>query len=475
MDTIQVNHDPKGWGPDSIKFPQIPRIDPTDELDRLYSFIDFGQKPGKYDDDHNDFALVDNKLQSKTKILSRHGLYQPKSGLTQKNRQVTVNRVTTVQRVASKRIYREQTVVIRSNWNIIAEISKPINDKMSFDPGNAEDISQFGHVLAYKKNQELAITTLKPKLLNTKNIDSKGFITTTTSNDPIIESLKDRASIFITDSVLVTIMTMNRSVYPWDIQIRKENGKIYFDKSEDPLFEQLSMNENNPEHMPDEDEPETSLNNPKRLSEEALRINRSFFLSSIGEPSFEFGPAIGEDTVPIAFKYRKWQLSENVSVLVRTEVDSFIEEADNSKVFVKLFAVNEYDAKITGGYKEKLENKKGQVFANEIKNNSCKMSKWALKAMLAGVDVVKIGYACRVTPTTADKHHLVYVHKIKTQYLMQNLNLAYNNCWGIFKSIVDIVRREPDGKYVMVKDPMKPVVRLFSAIESNLTEEFENR
>ena len=176
--------------------------------------------------------------------------------------------------------------------------------------------------------------------------------------------------------------------------------------------------------------------------------------------------------MPVAFNYRKWKLNEEISVLVRTEVDTYMEE-NGAKILMKLFALNEYDAKITGGYKEKLETKKGQIFANEIKNNSCKISRWALKAILAGVEVLKIGYICRFHPNLTDKHQLVHVQKKRTNNLMQDLNLAYSNCWGVFKSVIDIIRKEPDGKYVLVKDPLKPVVRIYSASEDLNAEDFD--
>jgi translation initiation factor 3 subunit D len=40
-----------------------------------------------------------------------------------------------------------------------------------------------------------------------------------------------------------------------------------------------------------------------------------------------------------------------------------------------------------------------------------------------------------------------------------NLNLA--NGWGIVRTIVDMVRSMKDGKYVLVKDPNKSLLRLY--------------
>jgi translation initiation factor 3 subunit D len=52
-----------------------------------------------------------------------------------------------------------------------------------------------------------------------------------------------------------------------------------------------------------------------------------------------------------------------------------------------------------------------------------------------------------------------------------NLNLA--NGWGIVRTIVDMVLRKEDGKYVLVKDPNKSVLRLY-AVPSETFEEEES-
>lgn len=40
--------------------------------------------------------------------------------------------------------------------------------------------------------------------------------------------------------------------------------------------------------------------------------------------------------------------------------------------------------------------------------------------------------------------------------------LNLNNGWGIVRTIVDMVLRMDEGKYVLVKDPNKAVLRLYS-------------
>lgn len=49
--------------------------------------------------------------------------------------------------------------------------------------------------------------------------------------------------------------------------------------------------------------------------------------------------------------------------------------------------------------------------------------------------------------------------------------LNLNNGWGIVRTIVDMVLRMDEGKYVLVKDPNKPVLRLYSVPQHTFEEE----
>lgn len=40
-----------------------------------------------------------------------------------------------------------------------------------------------------------------------------------------------------------------------------------------------------------------------------------------------------------------------------------------------------------------------------------------------------------------------------------NVNLASG--WGIVRTVADLCFAQPEGKYVLIKDPNKPVVRLY--------------
>ena len=50
-----------------------------------------------------------------------------------------------------------------------------------------------------------------------------------------------------------------------------------------------------------------------------------------------------------------------------------------------------------------------------------------------------------------------------------NLNLA--NGWGIVRTIVDMCLKMPEGKYVLLKDPNKQVVRLYQVPDNTFEED----
>lgn len=41
------------------------------------------------------------------------------------------------------------------------------------------------------------------------------------------------------------------------------------------------------------------------------------------------------------------------------------------------------------------------------------------------------------------------------------MNLSLSNGWGIVRTIVDMCLQREDGKYVLVKDPNKTILRLY--------------
>ena len=89
--------------------------------------------------------------------------------------------------------------------------------------------------------------------------------------------------------------------------------------------------------------------------------------------------------------------------------------------------------------------------------------------------MVKLGYVSRVHPRDHFNHVILAVVGYKPKEFAGQINLNTSNMWGIVKSIVDLCMKLNEGKYVLVKDPSKPQVRIYEvpvdAFENDYMEE----
>merc|ERR1719193_932695 len=112
-------------------------------------------------------------------------------------------------------------------------------------------------------------------------------------------------------------------------------------------------------------------------------------------------------------------------------------------------------------WRQKLDTQRGAVVATELKNNSCKLAKWTVGSLLAGSDQVKFGYVSRASPRDSTRHVILGTHQFKPSEFANQLNLNLDNAWGILRCIVDTCMKLKEGKYLIMKDPNKPVIRIY--------------
>ena len=67
----------------------------------------------------------------------------------------------------------------------------------------------------------------------------------------------------------------------------------------------------------------------------------------------------------------------------------------------------------------------------------------------------------RVNPKLNDKHVILGVIGWKPRDFANQMNLSLSNGWGIVRTIADMCLKREDGKYVLVKDPNKQILRLY--------------
>jgi translation initiation factor 3 subunit D len=84
---------------------------------------------------------------------------------------------------------------------------------------------------------------------------------------------EDAGRVFMTDSVLTTLMCSTRSVYSWDIVVTRAGDKLFFDKRDSSGLDDLTVAETAPESVAEEKE---NINGVQLLSREATAINQNF-------------------------------------------------------------------------------------------------------------------------------------------------------------------------------------------------------
>ena len=403
---------------------------------------------------------------------------------------------------------RDASVNIRSDWSMKEEIDFNRLTKLNLETSEGEDVDSYGFLYYYDRAYD------KPPVKNTErrlqHLDRAAY-NVTTSHDPVIQQLaeQDEATIFATSDILSMLMCATRSVYSWDIVIAKHGNKIFLDKRPDSSIDMVTVNENAADAPLEADSANTpnqqqtgvkpdSINTPSNLATEATIINHNFVLQTVIEnpnakvelPHENPFYNSSEETEPLAskaYKYRRFDLSlekddEPLHLIVRTELDAVIKNnisGEDQYLIVK--ALNEFDHKAQGSggaldWRSKLASQRGAVVATEMKNNSCKLARWTTQAILAKADQMKLGFVSRSNPKSSANHVVLGVMGYKPREFAGQMNLAYSNGWGIVRTIIDLVRGMDDGssgdkKYVLVKDPNKPVIRLYDVPLSTFEED----
>merc|ERR1719162_2590125 len=178
----------------------------------------------------------------------------------------------------------------------------------------------------------------------------------------------------------------------------------------------------------------------------------------------------------VAFRYRKFTLPDDIQIVVRTELHGIVKKRSESQ-YMMAFALNEFDSRVAAGsinWRQKIDQQRGAVLATELKNNSCKLAKWTCQSMIAGADQMKIGYVSRKGRTDPHHHQILATQFYKPQDFSMQINLSVLTMWGVFKMFADKFIGMDDGKYVIMKDPNKAVVRIYSVPIDTFEEDEED-
>lgn len=372
----------------------------------------------------------------------------------------------------NNRADRQASVKVAEDWKVVEEFDLAQFTKLQTNKPVVEDLKWAGHLEEYDESFD-SISTRTSRPL--QRIENKMFYNVSTTDDPVIEELatEEAGNVYATDAILAHLMACPRSVYSWDIVVQKMGNAVFFDKRDDSQFDYLTVSETASDPPAESDDPE-ALNSPDNLSLEASSINQNFTQQILKHgskredmemPNPFFDPdEVGDDMAPaaVAFRYRKFTLG-SVTVIARCELHGHVVKR-GEKQYMTAFALNEWDSNLSGGieWRQKIDQQRGAVLATELKNNSAKLAKWTAQSVIAGADQMKIGFVSRKTRTDRHNHVVVATQFYKPVEFASNITLTIQNMWGIIKMLADKFLSFDDGKYVIMKDPNKAVLRIYS-------------
>ncbi|KAI8375038.1 eukaryotic translation initiation factor 3 subunit D [Choanephora cucurbitarum] len=386
---------------------------------------------------------------------------------------------------------RNASINIGSDWKVLDEIEFSRLSKLNFNIPQVNDVATYGSVHVYNKAYD-RVNTKNEKMLS--HIDRVKY-DTTTSEDPVIQKYmqESNATVFATDAVLSLLMCATRTVYPWDIIVKKTaDGKVILDKRPGGVFDFVTVNENS--YDPPTESDKDTINSWSSLCNEATYINQNFSRQVLDTKSVEKfenpNPFATADTqaqlASCGYRYREFNMTsadapedaKKINMIVRTEVDAAVKQG-NATNYVTIRALNEYDSAAQGGgalpWKKSLDSQRGAVVATEMRNNAAKLARWAVQAILADAEQLKLGYVARFNPKDNTRHVILGTQAYKPRDFASQMNLSLTNGWGIVKAVVDMCLQLPEGTYVMMKDPNRPILRIYAVpSEDDLKANYED-
>ncbi|KAJ1963972.1 hypothetical protein GGI12_001720 [Dipsacomyces acuminosporus] len=383
--------------------------------------------------------------------------------------------------------HRYASVKVADDWAVVQDIEFSRMKDLNFDVDDAKDVGFYGEAGVYDHVYDRITTRIERPLKTSGSVRYNA----TASDDPVLAKLSrdNKIKVFATDSVIATLMASTVSSSAWDVVVNRVGDKLFLDKRDGGPLDFPSVNENAAEPPIETGDKEGAINTASMLALEARDATRNYIRQVTGSGSVELGNPNPfnedneEDDTPDdnAYRYRVFDLTtpsaqneddedapEPVPCLmaVRTEIDGAI-PAGNSNKHLFIRALTQHDIRATGAggaldWRLKLDAQRGAVVATEMKNNATKMARWAFQAILADADQIKVGFLSRATPRDRTRHGILGVQSYRPADFANQLSLNVSNSWGIVKALVDLCLTLSEGRYVIMRDPNKPLIRLYS-------------
>ncbi|KAJ1815377.1 hypothetical protein LPJ56_002683 [Coemansia sp. RSA 2599] len=516
-----VFDNPKGWGPSNSKptniFSEIPYIpfSKGDKVTRVANWINPNENRDARDggrgrrqrdaghqaygsgtaaafvyaadEDEESFSLVDNRGTAMRKIAVRAVQGGPRSGnaggarghgrggmqrLGQSN-----NRFGGFRRRYGWRdgaaAQRSASVIAADDWKEIQEIQFSRMRDLSFDAGDAEDVGMYGTTGVW----DPALDRLSMRMDKAITASPVPRFNVSASDDPVLAQIAEknpRVRVLATDAVVAALMAAMVSNSAWDVVVNRVGDRVFFDKRDGGPMDFAPVNENASPPPPSEAKDASSINGAAMLAREARDTTRSLIAQSTASKTIELerkNPFSDEEEKDFnAYRYRTFDLSAQEGekpclMAVRTEVDGLTAEKSPRQLFIRALTQHDISATGAGGaldWRTRLDTQRGAIMATEMINNAGKLARWAFQALLSGADQIKIGYVVRAHPRDNSRHTVLGFQSYRPLEFIANLGLSEYNAWGIIKALVDLCLDLDEGRYVIMRDPNNPLIRIYS-------------
>ncbi|KAJ9440207.1 Eukaryotic translation initiation factor 3 subunit D [Diplonema papillatum] len=214
---------------------------------------------------------------------------------------------------------------------------------------------------------------------------------------------------------------------------------------------------------------EQKNNSQPRLSDELTGVTRNFSQMILDFKKEAFKQPTPPAPVPddmegkpadVLYLYKKWVLPGNMLLCARTYADGVLPAKGN-----ELFRA--FPLLLLGSKQALIGGQIGAIRANEIQNNCCRLVKQLAVTILAGAHHMKVGLVSRKRTDTRKAHMLHHVESVETRDQVQALSTHPKALWNILiRILTEIVKAksgERNQKFVLMRDPGKPTLRLRSA------------
>jgi translation initiation factor 3 subunit D len=74
---------------------------------------------------------------------------------------------------------------------------------------------------------------------------------------------------------------------------------------------------------------------------------------------------------------------------------------------------------------------------------------------------MKIGFVSRINPKNAYDHVILATQTYRPMDFATQITLNQGTMWGIMRLFIKLLEDQPEGKYVIMRDPNRAIVRIY--------------